>query len=188
MVYRTSTFTRSLWRFCITRARLTSDLWITSNLLVSLYQLIGVNQKYPPSDPLGLSFPPFDAHQQSNGAQAHDRSCEMNISLKCFLVGEHCVESEGRPRGLLNTTQAGLFCHSQASIDSGGQLKALGRYLPSGRLTAQGVMWPTWIEERALCPDVGVMVASGPYIVYCLFDLIMTRSYFCRIIAECLLS
>jgi hypothetical protein len=27
----------------------------------------------------------FSLHQQSNGAQAHDRSCEMNISSEMFF-------------------------------------------------------------------------------------------------------
>ena len=43
----------------------------------------------------------------------------------------------------------GLFHYIQASIGSGGRLKTLGMYLPSGRLIGQGVMRPTWTEERA---------------------------------------
>ena len=54
------------------------------------------------------------------------------------------LESDGS-LGLLTL----LFRLNQASIGLGGRLKVLGMYLPPGRLTAQGVMRPTWTEERA---------------------------------------
>ena len=56
----------------------------------------------------------------------------------------------------------GLLPRIQANIGFGGRLKALGMYLPPGRLIAQGVMRPAGIEERASCSDVGVMVVSDP--------------------------
>jgi len=45
--------------------------------------------------------------------------------------------------------RTGALAGAQASIGLGGWIKALGMWLSSGSVIAQGAMQPTWTEDRA---------------------------------------